>query len=106
MVPCVDPGSATQVENNYPLHEAKRSTTTVGKGMAVREECAKVLEEEQAVWTAVRGLSKGSAERITAEGRRHLRPGQTFMKELFCGSLVLMWIASQTFSCQRPSRTT
>jgi hypothetical protein len=79
-----------------PLHEVPRKRTTAGKGRVIRTEQEKVLEDEEGAWAAVRGERRGRwpRDRVVEEAKRRLRPWQTFMKELFCGSLMMAWMAA------------
>ena len=87
-----------EVNANLPIHEIPLKCTTSGKGKEVRAEQAQVAEEEEYAWAAVRGERRGRwpRARVVEEAGRRLRPGQTFLKELFCGSLMLTWVAATT----------
>ena len=76
-----------------------RKSTTTGKGKTIRTEQEDMLEQEEGAWAAVRGERRGRwpKNRVVEEAARRLRPGQTFMKELFCGSLMMTWMAATMF---------
>jgi hypothetical protein len=82
-----------------PLHEVPRKCTTAGNGKTLRTEQEQMLEQEEGVWAAVRGERRGrwTRDRLVNEASRRLRPGQTFMKELFCGTLMMTWAAATLF---------
>ncbi len=89
---------------SLPLREVPCMCTTAGKGKAIRAEQAEALEEEEGAWAAARGERRGRWPRdvVVEEAGRRLRPGQTFMKELFCGSLMMTWVAATMFQLPVP----
>ena len=88
----VEESVVAEVETvSLPLHEVTRKSTTAGKGKTIRTEQEDMLEQKEGALAAVRGERRGRwpKDRVVEEAARRLRPGQTFMKELFCGSLMM-----------------
>ena len=91
---------------DIPLEEVRRRTTTKGAGEELQHCCQAVMDDATEMWATLRGEVPEPKEEVTqaataekvpravARAKARLRPGQTFVKELFAGSLLLTYVAS------------